>query len=240
MILPLNAENAIILPGNQYMIIEDSNKTLSLWDCQKGIMSCSTGKAAYYGTLNSVFPYPHVPFSLGFISTHINPNDYQYRSVCCWVINQSETGDNAFVPVAYGVVNTSNTTILRVTHRGSTMTADLTIILECSSGQQFSAFWYSGVVALGNTPEQLQFVEEAEQSPLKHTSLPLVFSEAHPRWSEDNIWILDERGRQILWVPPAYRRNGRWHGRQLLLHSASGRIVFLDFANAIFDEDVPF
>lgn len=130
--------------------------------------------------------------------------------------------------------------ILRVTHRGSTKTADLTLVLECASGEQLSAPWNSSSV-LADLPQELQFVEEAKDSPLMGTEQPLPTSKALGRLSEAKDWILDERDRKILWIPSANRGWGdRWHGRRLIIPSLTGLLTLVDFSNAILDDDIPF
>ena len=87
---------------------------------------------------------------------------------------------------------------------------------------------------------ELQFIEQVEESPLKDTDTSLTAFETPCRQSEDEAWILDERERQILWVPPINRGRGRWLGRRLVIAGKSGRLTVIDFLSAAMGDSLLF
>jgi WD40 repeat protein len=198
-------EDAIILPDSVHVVSTDDNGTLIVWDWQKGkTLLTDTIIARNHGGFCSLFPYTHASCPLGFISTHTQTDRTEEHTVCCWTIDLSAPSDTCLVLIARGVVNTLFSNILQIMHRSSTETSNLTLFLECSSGKRFSALW-NGPTGINNSPAQLQFIEELDESPLKYTEQSLVGSEVPCRWSDDRAWILDKHDRQILWVPPVNR-----------------------------------
>jgi hypothetical protein len=184
-----------------------------------------------FGSFRFIFPCTPSTPTLDFISTHSSPSSKNKLTVCCWSIKPSEAGDDCFVLVAWGTVDTSNSDILRVTHRDPIEIRNITFVLECNSGAQFSFLWNSNATEL---PQQLHISKESEarKSPLKRTHQPMSVSEAPCRQSKDGSWILGPHGRRILWVPPVNRGDGRWHGHCLIIAGQSGRLTLVDFSNA--------
>jgi WD40 repeat protein len=234
-------QDAIILSDNAHVVSRDDDDTLIVWDWQKGeSLFTDTAIQRDYGRLDTLHPYTHTLSPLGFISTHDDDDDDERCKVCCWTIDLSAPSNPRIVLVAHAVVNTLNSHILRITHRGSTETSNLTLVLDCCSGKQFSALW-DGHALLDNSPARLQFVEELEESPLKNTDQPLVGSELPCRRSDDAAWILDEHGRQILWVPPSHQGYcASWYGCRLVIGGTSGRLTLVDFSNVSLNENVLF
>jgi WD40 repeat protein len=232
--------NAIILPDNVHVVSRDSDGTLMVWDWQKG-ETLFTDTAILLPFLDdsdiyTLFTYTHAFPPLGFISTHAESHKSKKRTVCCWTVDLSVPGDAHIVLAARGVVNTSNSDILRITHRGSTETANLTLTLECNSGKQFSALW-----DVSSSPAQLKFVRDLEESPLKGTNQPLAGSELSPRRSHDKSWILDKNNRQILWVPPANRGFAAcWYDRHLVIAGNTGRLTLINFSDVILNGNIEF
>jgi hypothetical protein len=163
---------------------------LSHVNCQK-ILFTDTAIGRNHDDVQTLHPYTYTLSPLGFISTHSKSDNSkpEERTVCCWSIDISAPSNPCIALVAHAVVNTLNSDVLRITHRGSAETSNLTLVLECDSGKQFSALW-DGPAVLDNSPAQLQFVEELEESPLKNTDQPLVGSELPCRQSDDTAWIL--------------------------------------------------
>jgi hypothetical protein len=233
--------DAIILPDNVHVVSIDEDDTLMIWDWQKGNpLFMDTAILRDHGRLETLHPYTHALSPLGFISTHSKSYDSERCTVCCWSIDLSALNDPRIVLVAHAVVHTSDSHIQRITHRGSTTTSNLTLVLEYDSGKQFSALW-DGPDVVGNSPAQLQFVEETDELPLKNTDQPLANSELPCRWSRDGDWILDEHDRQILWVPPANRGYAaRWYGHDLVIGGQTGRLGLVDFSNVILNDAIEF
>jgi hypothetical protein len=236
-------DNAIIMPDSTYIVSTDDDGTLILWDWQKAKTLCTNMTMANdHGSFRFLFPYPHVTSSLGFISIHYNtlPENARKHTVCCWVINLSGTSNAEIILVAHGVVDILGSRVLRITHRGSTETLDLTLILECSLGKRFSALWEISAV-LDDDLAELQFVEEpqVEELSLKNILVdqPIIYSEVPCRWSDDDAWILDEDNRQILWVPPTSRGSGLWYGLRLVIGGETGHLTLVDFSNVNFNDN---
>ena len=185
----------------------------------------------------SLFPLDHNISTLGFVSTYFRFYGDGERTVCCWAIQASDAELDRIVLVARGVVDTSNSNILRVSDSSSS--ADLSLKLECKSGKQFLALLPYPAVPSGVVHE-LQFIEHDEESPLRGTDASLTAFETPCRQSEDEACILDERERQILWVPPVNRGHGLWLGRQLVIEGGSGRLTVIDFPNAVTGDSVLF
>jgi WD40 repeat protein len=237
-------DDAIILPDNVHIVSRDwLDQTLMVRDWQKGeTLFTDTTIARDYGKFDSLFPYTHASFPLGFVSTHAKSYNSKGPTVCCWTIDLSVSGNTRVILVASGVVNTSKPDILRITHIGSAETSNLTLILECNSGKQLLALW-DGPNVVGHSPAQLQFVEENGESPLKKTRQQLVGSEAPCRWSDDKAWILDQQDRQILWFSPVnrgVRQPSLWHGHYLVIGARDGRLILVDFSDAILNNDIEF
>jgi hypothetical protein len=230
----------VMLPDNVHVVSRDANDTLMVSDWRQGktlFTDTARAIAGNHGRFKSLFAYTYTLPSLGFISTHVKSHDSEERIVCCWTVDPSVPGGTCVVLVARGVVNTSKSEILRITHRGSTETSNPTLALECRSGRQFSALWDG----LDVVPTQLQFVQELEESPLNGIDKPLAGSEAPCRQSNDGSWIFDEHNRQILWVPPANRGfAAHWRGHHLVIGSRSGRLTLVDFSNVILNDDIEF
>jgi WD40 repeat protein len=232
--------DAIILPDNVHVVSRNDDDILTVWDWQTGkTLLTDTAIVKDHGRFDSLFPYMHAISPLGFISTHIKPN-YE-RTVCCWTIDLSVPGNTRVVLAACGVAKTSvPDSTLRITPRGSTKTSNLALVLECKSGKQFSALWDSPTV-LNSSPAQLQFIEELDESPLKHTEQSLTGSELPCRWSDDGAWILDQHDRQILWGPPANRGyRACWHGHCLVIAGYSNRLTLVNFSGVILNNDIKF
>jgi WD40 repeat protein len=230
--------DAIILPDNLHVVSRDEHDALIVWNWQKGETPIFTDTAILrdHGDVDSLFTYTHAFPPLGFISTHTKSSYSNERTVCCWTVDLSVPGNYRVVLVARGVVNMSYSNILRITHRGSTETSNLTLTLECRSGKQFSAVW-----DVSSSPAPLEFVEELEESLLKGTKQSLAGSELPCRKSNDGSWILDENNRQILWVPPANRGcKARWYDRRLVIGSRTGRLTLVDFSDVILNENIEF
>jgi WD40 repeat protein len=241
--------DAITLPDNVHVVSRDEDGTLMVWDWQKGeTLSTDTAIQQDHGHVESLFTYTHAFPPLGFISTHAKSYDSEghtdsgevidskEHTVCCWTVDPSAPYHACVVLVARGVVNTSGSDILRITHRGSTKTSNLTLALECNSGKQFSAVW-----DVSSSPAPLEFVEELEESPLKGTSQPLAGSELPCRKSNDESWIFDKNNRQILWVPPANRGyQARWYDRHLVIRGHTGRLTLVDFSDVILNGNIEF
>jgi WD40 repeat protein len=230
--------DAIIFPDNVHVVSIDDSETLIVWDWRKGkSLFKDTAIQRDHGRLVTLHPYTHTLSPLGFISTH---NNGKQCKVCCWTIDLSTPSNPRIVLAAHAVINTSKPDILRITHRGSTEKSNLTLVLDCCSGKQFSALW-NGPAVLDHSPAQLQFVEELEESPLKNTYQPLVGSEVPCRRSDDKAWILDKRGQQILWVPSSHRGpQACWYGRRLVIGGETGRLTLVDFSNVSLNNNVLF
>jgi WD40 repeat protein len=234
------AWDAIILFDDTRVLSADWDGNFILWDWrQEKILCRNMGMTKEYGSFRFIFPYTSSPRIFDFISTYSLSYNSQERTVCCWGIDASETDNASVVLVARGIVHTATSNILRITYRDSTDITGVTIVLECDSGRQYTAFLQSSIV-LSDPPQELHFVEEAEQSLLKGTRQPLTASEGPCFQSKDEAWILDEHGRQIFWVPPANRGHGRWHERRLVIAGKSGRLTIVDFSDVVFDEDALF
>jgi WD40 repeat protein len=235
--------DAIIFPDNVHVVSIDGDDTLIVWDWQKGkSLFTNTVSGRDHGWIRTLHPYTYTLSPLGFISTHfkLDNSKRKERTVCCWSIDLSAPSNPCIVLVAYAVVNTSNSGILRITHRGSPKTSNLTLVLECYSGKQFSALW-NGHDVVGNSPAQLQFIEETDESLLKDTNQSLAGSELPCCYSHYGDWILDEHDRQILWVPPTNRvGEARWYGHHLVIGGQTGRLTLVDFSNVILNDAIEF
>jgi hypothetical protein len=237
-----DVEDAIILPDSVHVVSRDDNDTLMVWDWPKGkTLLTDTVIARDHGSFVSLFPYMHASCPLGFISTHTNlQHTSEERTVCCWTIDLSAPSNACLVLIAHGVVNTSNSDILQIMQRSSTKTSNLTLVLKCRFGLQFSALWDSPTV-LNSSPAQLQFLEELDESLFKRTEQLLTSSEVPCRWSDDRAWILDKHDQQILWVPPVNRGYARcWHGHCFVIRGISGRLTLANFSDAILSNDIEF
>jgi WD40 repeat protein len=232
---------AIILPNNVHVVSRDDNGVLMVWDWQTGetLFTDIELIAREHGRFDNLFPYTHTLFPLGFISTHIKSQESATRTICCWTIDLSVPGDTRVVLVARGIVHTLDPRILQIMYRSTTATAKPTLVVECSSGEKFSALW-DGPTVVDNSPTQLQFIKELEKLPLKNTWPPPVGLEVPCRWSDDRAWILGEHDRQILWVPPSNRGYGRWCGHRLVMGSINGRITLVDFSDVTLNDDIEF
>jgi WD40 repeat protein len=230
----------VILPDNVHVVSRDAT-TLMVWDWQKGkILFTDTAIASDHGDFVTLHPYTHALSPLGFISTHAISYESEERIVCCWTVDLSVPGNTRVVLVAHGVVNTLESNILRIMHRASTETPNPTLVLECSSGKQFSALW-DGPHAIGNSPVQLQFVEEPEESSLKDTWQSLAGPELPCHQSDDRAWILNKHDQQILWIPPANRGyRACWHGHRLVIGGSTGRLTLVDFSDVILNNNIEF
>jgi WD40 repeat protein len=231
--------DAIILPDNTHVI--SAANTLIVWDWRKDkSLFTDTAMQKYHGELRTLHPYTHTLSPLGFMSTHARSYDSKERTVCCWSIDLSAPSNSHIVLVAHAVVNTINSNILQITHRGSPETSNLILDLKCSSGKQFSALW-DGPAVLNNSPVRLQFVEELEEPPLKNTKQLLAGSEVPCRWSNDKAWILDEHDRQILWAPHSHLGyRACWYGHHLVMGGRTGCLTLVDFSNVALNENVLF
>jgi WD40 repeat protein len=229
--------DAIILPDNVHIISRDFYGTLMVWDWQKGeTLFTDTAILRDHSHVDSLFTYTHAFLPLGFISTHTESHSSTEPTVCCWTVNLSVPGNARVVLVARGVVNMSYSNILRITHRGSAETSNLTLTLECDSGKQFSALWDTD-----SSPAQLQFVEELEESPLKGTYQILAGSEASCHLNDDASWILDKNNQPILWIPPANREYmAYWYDRHLVIGGPTGRLTLVDFSDVILNGNIEF
>lgn len=123
-----------------------------------------------------------------------------------------------------------------------------------SSGEGYSFTWKPATQfdpLRGDEPQTLNFVscaidhytEELFQIPPLFGSRvvhDIPFSKVVD--SNGASWVLDEKGRKILWVPPVHDgQEGRWWQREkLLLVSEYSRLTILDFSNVNFDEERPF
>jgi WD40 repeat protein len=232
--------DAIFLPDNVHVVSIDEGGVLKVWDWQKqATLFADTAIARDHGYCYYLFPYTDTSSPLGFISTH-KSLDRETYTVRCWTIALSGPRNTRIVPVAHGAVKTSGWDIPRITHRGSAETSNPTLVLECDSGKQFSALW-DGPTALCRTPAQLRFVEDQEESPLKHTCQRFAGSEVPCHLSDDKAWVMDEHDRQILWVPPANRGYwARWHGHRLVIGSRDGPLTLADFSGVILNDDIEF
>jgi WD40 repeat protein len=244
----VGARDAIILSDNTRVVSTDKDETLILWDWRQGRILCRHSTIIQgHGTFRFIFPYNNSAPAIDFISTHRYLYDGTERAVCCWTIDMSETGNARVVLVGRGIVYTSYSTILRISRRDSTVTdtADPTLVLECDSGKQFSAVWDSSA-EIGDATRELEFIKETEESPLKGTSSerPLTASETPCRSSKAGAWILDEHGKQIMWLPLANRGDEycpmHWHMRRLLIGNKSGRFTLIDFSDVNPRDDILF
>jgi WD40 repeat protein len=227
-------DDAIILPDNVHVVSRGLGGTLMVWDWQKGETLFTDTEILWDKyDVYTLFTYTHAFPPLGFISTHTDSYGSEERIVCCWTVDPSAPY-HARGLVARGVVNTSySDTILRITHRGSTETSNLTLTLECHSGKQFSALW-----DVSSSPAQLEFVEELEESPLEGTNQSLAGSELPCHRSDD---ILDKNNQQILWVPPANRGDKAcWYDRHLVIGGHTGRLTLVDFSDVILNGNIEF
>jgi WD40 repeat protein len=233
--------HAIILLDNVHVVSIDRDETLVVWDWQKHeILLTDTAIAQDHGVFRTLHPYTHTLSPLGFISTHAKSYNSEERIVCCWTVDISVPFSTRVTLVARGLVNTLSSEILRITHRGSTETSNLTLVLECISGKQFSAPW-DGPNVVGNIPAELQFVEELEESPFKDIYQLLAGSELPCRQSDGRAWILDEHDRQILWVPPTNRGYAAcWYDRHLIIGGGTRRLTLVDFSDVILNDDIEF
>jgi WD40 repeat protein len=229
--------DAIILPDNVHVVSRGFDDTLMVWDWQKGeTLSTDTAIRQDHGGLNYLFTYTHAFAPLGFITTHAKSPFNKERTVCCWTVDLSVPGNARVILMARGVVNTSNLNILRITHKGSTETSNLTLALECRSGKQFLALW-----DVSSSPARLKFVRDLEESPLKGTNQPLAGPELPCRPSYDRAWILDKNNQQILWVPPANRGDKAcWYDRHLVIGGSTGRLTLVDFSDVILNGNIEF
>jgi WD40 repeat protein len=228
--------DAIILPDNVHVVSRDIYDSLMVWNWQKGEALFTTTLLREHGHFKSLFTYTHVFPPLGFISTHAGSYGSQKSTVCCWTVDLSGLIDTRVVLVARGVVDTSDSDILRIMPRGSIETSNLTLTLECDSRKQFSALW-----DVGSSPARLEFAEELEESRLKGQYEPLTGSEASCRRSHYSSWILDENNRQILWVPPANRGyKACWYGRHLVIGGLTGPLTLVDFSDVLLNENIEF
>jgi WD40 repeat protein len=233
--------DAIILPDNVH-VVSICDDTLIVWDWQRGesLFTDTTVMKRGHSRVRTLHSYTHTLSPLGFISTHDKLYNSEVCTVCCWAIDLSAPSNPRIILVARAVVNTSYSSILRITHRGSAKTSNLTLVLECNSGKQFSALWDSPTV-LDNSLAELQFVEELEESPLKNTNQLLAGSELPVSQSDDKTWILDEHGQQILWVPLSHRGyEARWYGHRLVIGGDSGCLTLVDFSNVFLNKNVQF
>lgn len=228
--------DAVLLSDNVHIVSTDFDQKLILWDWRQGRALCTNDTMVKdYGSFRYIFPYsPHSRIT-GFISTHQKSYWDSTRTVCCWYIEGLGTDDTRFVLTAHGIIHTSKSDILRSSHRGSIQTGDLTLMVECDSGQQFSAPWDDSAIADGS-PQELQFTEDPEQSALKGIDKPFVFSEMPCSQSKNKAWIMSERNERMMWIPPASRGFGRWYGRKLVLAGESGCFTLIDFTNVDTDK----
>ena len=163
------------------------------------------------------------------------------NTVCCWSVCRPSPEGTTLTLVARGSVKYNwRSDVVRIGHRGSFETGDLSLLIESHSGEQFSAHWKDPAVALSGSPEELHFVEEGEQSPLKNTRVPLLHNETRCYQSGDWVWALDDKGKKLLWIPPAIRGNARWHGQKLLIGGDIGRLTLIDFSDTKIDSDSTF
>jgi hypothetical protein len=50
-------------------------------------------------------------------------------------------------------------------------------------------------------------------------------------YHQENEWIVDEKERRVLWVPPDLRHESDSYGNMVALGSQSGRVPILDFSD---------
>jgi WD40 repeat protein len=219
--------DATILPDNVHVVSVDSSGTLILWDWRQpeGKVLCSSE------TWNhpQILPYPRHAHDSVFFSAHkIAKNKHQ---VNCWFIESLNTDSPRMVLVANGFVPS---VVAQIGFRGSTDTRDLKLAVKLSKGKQYLAQW-EDPTSVPEKPQELDFVEDTEQSPAEDVSVPLTETVSYQ--SKDDTWISNGH-RWILWVPAVNRgHRAYWHGRKLVMAGNSGRLTLLDFSSVNDDID---
>ena len=114
------------------------------------------------------------------------------------------------------------------------------IHISSNSGFESTAILNSSMI-----PEVLSFAKstEAEEGtpPSNSATNPRPYDnlERPCRLSDDSAWVLDEKNRKVLWVPPLCRGPGNWWGprKKLLLQGKNGRLTLVDFSHVDLDRN---
>lgn len=184
-------QDAIILSDNLNVVFTDYYQVL-IWNWRVDkLFRVHEATRQNHGHIASLSPCMNYARTIGleFISFHLN---YRYRilgrTVCGWTIRTTDTGDACIALVAHGYFTDPDSDILRVTHRESTETTDSELVVESTSGRQFSAPWHSAITS-ANTPRELHFqvVRTSGKSRYKYQSSPLTILRLPCRQSESTL-----------------------------------------------------
>lgn len=231
---------ATFLSDPKYIISRDDAGVMILWNWRRGeILLYDTEIYEKYRHFQRNFPFMHGP--LGFFSTNETNGTCNFW---CWLVERDSADNVQLRLMAQGSLPSTSEQeyVVRIYHENSSDNKSITLVAECASGSRYLTPWtnYDTVI---DPPEALLFAKDTEKQgePVNPIDRPsFIGMERVARRSEEKAWILDDRGRKILWVPQVHRGFGRWHEKKLLLQGESGRLTLIDFSQVDMDDDQPF
>lgn len=234
--------DAVLLGDERYIVSSDGRcGRLVLWDWREGKKLCeaTTFSRGNCGFIH-LFAFTHG--LSGVFSTYTREDRKCFLQ--CWKIEQTTTGDARFILAAHGQIPHEGVLLVTLKYSDTQqLSQNPTIVVECDSGERFTALCKSIITATTVTPEELHFEQEAQSSEVAGSNDSAVGPKSLCRLSESGRWVLDENDRQVLWLPPGYGESPRatqWRGKQLIVGGQSGRLGLIDFSNVILDSSDPF
>lgn len=244
--------DGVFLSDDTYAVCCGDDGNLLLWDWEQGrILHQSAPALQSYSRLRRAFPSTHR--RLGFFSSHVDLNDWTQWIICYWEVVQGEdarevwpnskSSDVHLQLLAQGSLQVSSGYVTRIHDRQTVLgAAELTVIVKSVDDKRYIAPQVNFDM-LCPTPQILSFTENPIRTiePVKSLDSYIGLEKPCLRSIDDNwAWIVDGRGRKILWLPPNHRGWGRWLGKKLLLEGDNGRLTLIDFSHADLDGDNPF
>jgi hypothetical protein len=115
--------------------------------------------------------------------------------VQCWVIEPVHTDGPPMIPIAHGAI-TSMFDITQIYHTGSIENHDLKLVVEFQGSEWFSSSW-NGYPEIPKQTQELRFVQSLVEDVPNSPTIRQVLA----RESDDKVWILNEHGERVLWLP---------------------------------------
>lgn len=233
----------IFLSSDLYIVVVDRSGHITLWKKQDGgyvnvwnnKFTFVYNNASFFSRYCEMSRYTHCS-SAGYTGFFSWLTDYwgSTRRIECWTVYNDK-----IVLAATGALRTGEDEVVRrIGHKKhSSQTSDaqtsksvVVLVVECRSEKFYTATWKDSQnvpASGGNSSEKLDFVwdntVDAKQCTWQEHDL------AWCNMSRDGQWVLDQKSKEVLWVPPVHRSFGCWDGYTLLLAGESGSLAVVDF-----------